>query len=467
MNEELKDTIKKNFWDAEALIRKLHRGELDDILGIVGAPYDAQMSKRKKAELNTKEAIVRKVHVGKRGKPLAISPILRNGEEYYFTKLHGKSIFCKTYEGMIDKLYYQYGGEALRHSHSIDYYFGLYIQDFEETHPGNEKTIRNTKADYARFVDRELAGMDVRDITPKYLEVYSRKLIVRLSLKVSAFKNFKSLLNYIFNTAISNMIIYQNPAKGMNNKSCYALCDQSLKSDLDYDERLISEEEMEKIMAEADRRRNYQKLYRKDAYYIYDIMMKLHAQIGCRPSELCALKMRDVKEEDLHIHAMIDGDDDYQKFTKNEKGESRGGRLFPLTPEALDLLEQLQMRKEKAGVTSEYLFCHEDGRFILPDSYSKYIRDVFNRVGLTDKSSYAFRRTVNNRMEEAGFTPSERALLLGHTPDTNIKYYTNPRKQATLTKFRETFCIRSTFSSPKNVIDFTKKKPKNRTFSGF
>ncbi len=467
MEENKAMMIKKAYWDAETNIRKLHLGELDDILGIVGAPYDEQMNKRKRAEFSTKENIVKREHIGKKGNSIAITPTRKGGEDYFLTKLDGKSVYCKTYEGMIDKLYYHYGGDALRHSHSVAYYFGLYIQDYSECNPGNEKTIRNNKADYARFVDKELAKMDVRDVTPKYLETYSKKLITRLSLKVSAFKNFKSLLNNIFSAAIENMVIYQNPAKGMNNKPCYALCDQTIKSDFDYDEGLISEKEMEKIEAELNRRLEYHRHYKANTFYFYDIMTLLHAEIGCRPGELCALKTWDVKAEDLHIHAMIDADGDFQQFTKNEKGESKGGRLFPLTPKALALLDELQARREQFGIESEFLFCYADGRYILPGSYEEFIRNVFNRAGLPCKTSYAFRRTVNNRLEEAESTPSERACLLGHTPDTNIKHYTNPRKQATLTKFRNAFCVRSTYGRPNNVIEFKSKKPKNREFSGF
>ena len=92
---------------------------------------------------------------------------------------------------------------------------------------------------------------------------------------------------------------------------------------------------------------------------------------------------------------------------------------------------------------------------------------VANLQAMRRLSSVPFRRTVNNRLEEAEFTPSERACLLGHTPDTNIRHYTNPRKQATLTKFRNAFCVRYTFGTPNNVIEFKSKKPKNREFSGF
>ena len=81
------------------------------------------------------------------------------------------------------------------------------------------------------------------------------------------------------------------------------------------------------------------------------------------------------------------------------------------------------------------------------------------------KTSYAFRRTVNNRLEENYFTSSERAFLLGHSPETNLKYYTNPRKNATLNKFKEVFCDRSTLGLPKNVVSFDSKKSPRRAKS--
>ena len=453
-----KSAINSMFWNAEDQIRKLHRGELDDILGIVGAPYDELMTKRQKAEFHTKAAIVKEMHVGKRGHPLSISTTIKKGAEYFYTKLDGKPIYCQTYEGLIDKLYYHYGGDSLKNPHTVAYYFNSYINDYTECHPANEKTISNTKAEYARYIDEELANMDVRDITPKYLEKYSIQLVTRLSLKVSAFKNYKSLLNNIFQAAIEDMIIYQNPAKGMNNKTCYSMCDQSLRSCLDYDEKLISEEEMDRIEAELIRRRDFHKRYGENAFYIYDIMILLHAEIGCRPGELCAIKLTDIKAEDFHIHSMIDSEGRYRQFTKNEKGESRGGRLFPITPRAAELLDELSERKDKCGIVSEFVFCNEKGEHLRSEKYTDVIRDVFRRAHVMGKTSYAFRRTVNNRLEENNFTSSERAFLLGHSPETNLKYYTNPRKNATLNKFKEVFCDRSTLGLPENVIPFDNKK---------
>ena len=59
----------------------------------------------------------------------------------------------------------------------------------------------------------------------------------------------------------------------------------------------------------------------------------------------------------------------------------------------------------------------------------------------------------------------EYALQIGYT---NLKYYTNPRKNATLTKFKEVFCDRSTLGLPKNVVPFdSKKSPRTANSKAF
>lgn len=459
---------KNDFWEVENLIHKLRSGAYDAILHVVGTSLDEKMSKRKREEYLAKEEIVRKVHIGKRGNPIAINPITYKGKDCYYTKLDGRPVYRPSREAIIDYLYLHYGGDALNHDHTVEYYFDRYIKDYVTENPNKEKTARNTKADYARFVNKELANMDVRDITPKYLTAYSKDLVRRLRLKISAFKNFKSLLNYVFCKAMEDAVIFHNPAKSVDNKACYALCDQSIISEYDYDAELLSEEEFSKIKLEAERRMKFSRRYGNSYFYFYDLMLGLHSEIGCRPSELCALKWGDIKAgADLHIHAEIDSEGTYQKYTKNEKGESKGGRLIPLTPNAQEILAELRKRQERAGISSEFLFCQKDGRYVVPGSYEEYVRNAFDKAGVSGKSSYAFRRTVNNRLEEAGFIPSERAYLLGHTPETNLKHYTNPRKNATLSKFRESFCQENTKRIPKNVIEFKSKKPKNREFSGF
>ena len=108
---------KSDFWEAENRIHKLRSGEYDAILHVVGAPLEEKMSKRKNEELRMKEEIVKAVHVTKDGSPRKIGTTTKGNKEYYWTKVDGKPMLGNTYEGLIEKLYYHYGGDALRHAH--------------------------------------------------------------------------------------------------------------------------------------------------------------------------------------------------------------------------------------------------------------------------------------------------------------------------------------------------------------
>ena len=458
---------KSDFWEAENRIHKLHRGEYDAILHVVGAPLEEKMSKRKNEELRTKEEIVKAVHVTKDGSPRKIGTTTKGNKEYYWTKVDGKPMLGNTYEGLIEKLYYHYGGDALRHAHSVEYYFNCFVREYEESIGSKHKTARNFKADFSRFVSRELADMDVRDVTPQYLDRYCKKLIVDNSLLVSAFKNFKTLLNHMFGQAIKGGIIFYNPAKAVNNKECYALCDQSVSSAFDYDDVLITDEEYAAVEREARHRYEYSRMYGEKHFYCYDLMIGLHNELGCRPGELTALKWGDCKGNLLHIHGQVDSSKSYKPTTKNERGVSKGGRYFPLTPKARQILDELRQRQKQCEINSEYLFCIPNGEHMVPEAYERFVKNVFAAAGVIGKTSYTFRRTVNNRMEEAGFTPSERAFLLGHTPETNIRFYTNPRKNAVLKKFEERFCTGLPVVYPKNTIFIQQKIPETLMFQGF
>jgi integrase len=90
----------------------------------------------------------------------------------------------------------------------------------------------------------------------------------------------------------------------------------------------------------------------------------------------------------------------------------------------MDILTEVKLMQESKGVNTEYVFAHLDGSFILPEAYAEYVHSVFQRVGIQGKTSYVFRRGVNQLLDERGVSPTNRAKLLGHTVQTNLTCYT-------------------------------------------
>lgn len=114
----------------------------------------------------------------------------------------------------------------------------------------------------------------------------------------------------------------------------------------------------------------------------------------------------------------------YAPWTKNEKGISHGGREFPLTNAINAILSELKALQDKLGISSEYVFCHEDGEWIKTDAYISCLIRLCKNLGLEVTNNHAFRMSLNsNVFIPAGLPVTERARLLGHSVETNLKYY--------------------------------------------
>ena len=383
------------------------------------------MDRRKYKE---KLEIVKKLHIKLDGTMRSIVPLEKKHGTYYYTKTAaGQQFTAKTYPDMIEKLYAYYDVDSLYRDCSIGYIWQQYLTEYKANNPTKGKTIGNMEAEYNRFVSSDFALKDVRHVTAQEIEVYCLKLIQKKHLKKKAFLNFKSLLNNIFVTAMYQGIISSNPAKNVRNQRLIEYCDQSLACRENRDV-LLSDKEKESVFTEISRRRN---LARNQGYYYFEGMVRLHGEIGCRPGELCALKWQDVNREGavLHIHSQIiergmNRKYDYVPLLKNEKGVAHGGRYFPITANMQAIFIEMADMQKKNSIKSEYVFCHRDGTMIPPNAYEEYLHSVFHSVGIYSKTSYVFRRGINQKLDNGGVAPADRAKLLGHTVHTNLTCYT-------------------------------------------
>ena len=156
-----------------------------------------------------------------------------------------------------------------------------------------------------------------------------------------------------------------------------------------------------------------------------------------RVGELCALKWDDVQADAIHIHAQQlmykeNGRNYYYvDWTKDEKGFSQGGRRFPITIEIRNLLSEIKSVQDSLGIESEYVFCNREGRWIYTKAYSDCLRALCRSLGFQVTNNHAFRMSLNsNVFIPLGIPVTERARLLGHSVETNEKYYSYARKNS-------------------------------------
>ena len=459
--------------------------KLEENLGIIdsdGARYELNMTNKKKRAL--KEQLVLANHITAEGTPRAISyhaPTDNNPKEYWGTKMaDGRKIKAATRDGLIDKLFNFYA-DGLSDL-SFKAVFKAAINEKEITENPKEKTLYKNEADFHRFISSELAAKDIRTITEIDLKKYIQEWVNREHPKKKVYLAFKGVLNLSFSYAYYHKIISENPVERINNKVYMKSCDTRKAKP---EEKILSPDEIKSLQDEVRHRMTLQKY---GSYYINGYAMLFAIETGVRVAELCALKWEDVKENSIHIHCQqlnkqVEGKKVYYlvPYTKNEKGQSEDGREFPLTRKIRELLAELKGKQEQLRVESEFIFCHEDGEWIKTDAYITFLRRLCRSLDLNVTNNHALRMSLNsNVLIPKGVSVADRAAMLGHSIETNLRNYSFAQKdyldnvRALLDsengeepKNLDVF-TQGTPGNPKNIIQFKQKerpKPlKNQAF---
>lgn len=218
----------------------------------------------------------------------------------------------------------------------------------------------------------------------------------------------------------------------MKNKAFLKECDCSKSSK---EEKIFSEDEINLI---RDTVRKYMTYERYAGYFINGYAILLAIETGMRADELPALKWSDVHDNYIHIHTQQlsnkrKGGKEYYlaDWTKDEKGQSQGGRKYPLTKEIKNLLSELKSLQDRKGIHSDYIFCHVDGSWIKTDAYITCLRRLLKSLGFEITNNHAFRMSLNSNVlaGKLNLPVAKRAELLGHSVETNLKYYTYADKR--------------------------------------
>lgn len=400
------------------------------IINIVDATAELEMISKKERKL--KEQLIQRAHVTEKGEMRSIhhhTPTSDNPKDYYITKLSdGRKIKGSSYDSIINKLYAHYSDGLT--DFSIGMIFKAAIREKEVTENPNPNTIRKDNADFKRFISAEFAKKDIRYLTDIDIKKYCQEWVNKEHPKKKAFLSFKGTLNIIFRYAKRHRIITDNPLDLISNKPYFKSCDTSRPKP---EEKILSPEEIDTLVSEVRHRMTTTK-YGK--YYINGFAMLFAIETGVRVGELCALKWEDIYEDRIHIHLQqlsnkLPGGKDYYlvSYTKNEKGESEDGRDFPLTQKIRALLDEIKSLQDELGIRSEFIFCHENGEWIKTDAYVTFLRRLCSSKGLKVTNNHALRMSLNsNVLLPLGISAADRAAMLGHSIETNLKFYSFAQK---------------------------------------
>ena len=95
-------------------------------------------------------------------------------------------------------------------------------------------------------------------------------------------------------------------------------------------------------------------------------------------------------------------------------------------PQTIAILEELREKQQLAGIKSEYVFANPDGSFISVDSqYIQFLQRISKKFGFGISNNHAIRIYFNSYvLVPAGVSLPNRAKILGHSEEVNLKYYT-------------------------------------------
>lgn len=287
------------------------------------------------------------------------------------------------------------------------------------------QTIKKYKADYKRFISDELSKTRISDITLQFLKSYTADMVNRIKPIKKAFLNYKTLLNLIFNYAVDHDYIAINLAEKINNKEYLVKCENKKVT---AEDKAMSPKQIQDITDEIDRRFNSPDKYGE--LYSTGYIFKLVSYTGMRVGEVCALQWDDIKDTYIHIHAQQLYNPDskkyiYAEWTKDEKGVSNGGRMFPLTNNIKTLLDEIKKRQDELKMDVKWVFAGTDGKWITCNAYEKFLERICTRLGYDITNNHAIRMYFNSYvLIPAGVTVANRAKLLGHSVEVNLQNYT-------------------------------------------
>ena len=375
------------------------------------------------------------IHVSKNGTPRKIS--FDEKRSMYYTLMPNKQqIHAKSMDALYEKLFCAYGLSLNKGKYTIGKVFELAFERKKANSTNKTNSFKRNLNTFKTYFTNEFSKRDITKITKDDLLAYTKYVCATYHPSKKEFLAYKGILNLIFEYAFDKDIRPDNPVPCIHNEDYYkdGYCNCITRESED---NIFSVDQINKIR-DALRIRNSSSKFK--GYDINGYAINLSTYTGVRVGELCALKWNDIEEFFIWIHAQIvEGDRttgqamawNYCPYTKNErKKSSKTGRHFPLNDEIRMLLNEIKQKQLELGIYSEdgYIFIRENGEPINPNSYSKSLKKLMDKLGYHVTNNHAFRKSVNsNILIPMGLDEVQRADLLGHSPEVNLNNYTYKR----------------------------------------
>ena len=277
-------------------------------------------------------------------------------------------------------------------------------------------TIAKYNTDYKRFFEgTEFAQKDISKIDDDAIRIFMCQTIKENKLQREP---MRKLFGYITNTffyARKKGYIEENPTEFLHSKDFNRYCYEVYQ---DESTKTISDEDMRALQEQF--RLDHEKM----PNYIPTYAVEFASLTGMRVSEIAALRWDHISDSHIIIEFSEKGNQTKTEFWI-DKPKNGKIRLFPLTPEIKQLLDQVESVERAYGYFCEWVFANENGRIHAPN-ISACAKNKCRQLHIDAKGKgiHGYRKTLNSKLRCKGVSSTVAASMLGHTKEVNDKYYT-------------------------------------------
>ncbi len=327
--------------------------------------------------------------------------------------LPNKKVNRSSYNDIIDFLYEHYYGSA-NDKLTVSEVYQRMVEEYEKDHILSYLTLTHYKADWnkyvvgkgAKWLDKAITGVHNDQIYEFY-----RMLTADGKMKRSTFCNVKTVINAVFDYAITNNISCIKASMISTNKLKFAA--KSDKWDGVY-----SPEDRKKVLDVCEKMKPT----------VYTKAVELAFCLDIRIGELRALQKGDINlaERTIYIgHQMVDK----QTETANRHpvrvdimkgGKEAGKRTEPLSERAVNVIKWLNDNNRH----SIWLLPNKTGSEpIYTNRFNENLKKICKKAGVKYSSSHGIRFHNISAMYDAGVSEKEIQRLSGHTTAAMTRHY--------------------------------------------
>ena len=386
----------------------LHPLLFNDILGLQELLLDNTLEAGELAERVEK---MKRLSTLKKEYPVEKIKNRPDGRCYIY--INRKQFIAPTYDLLIEKLYNEFYGVQNYSLADIFPQWQLFRRDVEQV---SSNTLKDHMGYWNNYMkDSTLVKLPITQITPRKIKDFYQSVVTKNSISEGTFKFIKTILNKLFDFAISELEIIQfNPIPSVSIKP-YKNC---FKESRDTFEDVYKTADREKIL-------RYLQEYDND---IYSLATQLAFRLIIRIGELKALKWTDIDGDYVYIRhqtverQVMNDDLSFESRTMETvnrmKGKQQNGKRKQfLTAEAKAILQKIK----QLNPNGEYILM-KDEKQLSTCTYNRHLKRFCEDAGIEYHSSQKIRFTSASILYD-GTNLALLSNLLGHTTTTMTLHY--------------------------------------------